>query len=265
MNFILGQFYSTNSIIERVDARSKILCTLLYIAAVFLCSSYVEYTICGAFMILTILLSRIPFTMVFKGVKSMLFILIFTAVMNLIFNHNGNVIFDFWVFSFTDVAVNNTIKICLRLIFVVMFSSILTLSTKPVSLTSAIEDLLSPLKVFNVPISELAMIMGIALRFIPTLADEMVKIKKAQEARGAKFDDGSLIKRVKSLIPIVIPLFVSSFRRADELAMAMESRCYSSGIKRTRLNKPKFDGKAVFSLAVFACLVVLIMVLRYAL
>ncbi len=263
MNVILGQFYPTSSTVEKIDARIKILCTILYIAAVFLSDSFISFGICTLFFVFTSIMTKLPFNMILKGMRGMVFILVFTVVMNLLFNQNGNSIIKYGFINITDIAVITTAKICIRLILLILFSSILTLTTKPVALTSAIEDLLSPLKIFKLPVSELAMIMGIALRFIPTLCDEMEKIKKAQEARGASFSDGNIIRRIKSLIPVIIPLFVSAFRRADELAMAMDSRCYNADIKRTRLNNPKICVKDY--IALFGCiiLIMLIVILEY--
>ncbi|MGN1319456.1 MAG: energy-coupling factor transporter transmembrane component T family protein [Lachnospirales bacterium] len=262
MNVILGQFIPTGSFIEKLNAIAKILAVVFYIVSVFLCDSFLCYGICGLFLIFVIFLSHLPLKFIVKGLKPLLFILIFTAFMNLFFSREGKELFSFWIFKITDYSLITTFKISARLIFTIMFSSMLTLTTKPLELTCAIEDLLSPLKFFKVPVSEIAMIMSIALRFIPTLYDELEKIKMAQKSRGATFDEGNLYNRIKALTPVIIPLFVSAFRRADELAMAMEARCYNSKNKRTRLKKAKFGLTDFISLLVSLILVVTIIVLE---
>lgn len=262
MNIILGQFIPTGSVIESMDARVKIISTLIYIIAVFMCNSFIGFSVCAVFLIAVIMLSRLPVGMILKSLKGMLFILLFTVVMNLLFTHSGSIAISFGIIRVTDEALINTAVIFTRLVLVIMFPSMLTLTTKPMELTIAIEDLLSPLRHFKVPVSELAMMMGIALRFIPTLYDELDKIKKAQLSRGAAFDEGSVYNRIKALTPVIVPLFVSSFRRADEMAMAMEARCYISGVKRSRLNNPKLGIKDYTALIIMLIFIVFIIILE---
>ncbi len=263
MNIILGQFIPTGSVVENINAAFKIICTFIYITAVFMCNGIITFGICTAFMIIVIILSKLTFIRIIKGLKGMVFILVFTAVMNLLFTHEGNVIADILGVGITDIALYNTFRISLRLILVLLFSSIITLTTKPMELTMAIEDLLSPLRHFKIPVSEIAMMMGIALRFIPTMYSEVDKIKKAQLSRGASFDEGNIYKRIKALVPIIIPLFVSSFRRADELAMAMEARCYSNTIKRTRLNNPVYGIKDFIALFIVIIIAVSVAIVEF--
>lgn len=263
MNIILGQFIPTGSLIEKLNGIVKIIAVFIYIAAVFICRDFIGFLICTIFLLVVVKLSALPIKLLIKGIKPIIFILLFTIVMNLFFTKDGNVIFSCGFISITDNAVYTTLKISARLILVVMFSSMLTLTTKPMELTMSIEDLLSPLKKIKVPVAEIALMMSIALRFIPTLYEELDRIKKAQQARGAVFDEGNLYKRIKSLIPVIIPLFVSSFKRADELAMAMESRCYSSKAKRTRFHDYKLTAADYISVIFTAIFALIIFVLEY--
>lgn len=263
MNIILGQFIPTGSIIEYLDARIKLICTFLYIASVFMCDSVLCFGLCALFLCVVIAISKLSFFRILKGIKGMAFILLFTVVMNLLFYHEGESILKFGIINITDESVINSLVIASRLILVVLFPSILTLTTKPLELTIAIEDLLSPLKRFKVPVTDLAMMMSIALRFIPTLYDEMDKIKKAQISRGADFDTGSIFKRIKSLAPVIVPLFVSSFRRADELAYAMEARCYDGSVARTRLNNPKLYTRDYISITIMVIFVIGIIIMEH--
>ncbi len=263
MNIILGQFYPTGSFLEKIDARAKIISTIIYIISVFLCDSFISYGLCIAALVFAATASKLPFGMLISGMKGMLVILLFTAVINLFFTDEGNVILSFWIIKITDESILRTIKLCLRLVLLVMSSSILTLTTKPVQLTVALESIMKPFGRIGLPYHEIAMMMSIALRFIPTLMEELVKIKKAQQARGASFDEGGFYARIKAFVPIIIPLFVSSFRRADELAMAMEARCYRGGINRTRLNNPKFGIKDYCIIIILFLFTFLIAVLEY--
>ncbi len=235
--FTFGQFYEGNSCVHKMDARFKIVISIAYIVAVFLVDGFFGFTFTTAFLLMAILLGKIPFKVVVKTVKPILFLVAFTAILNLFFYQNGEIIFSWWIIKIRDKAVEFAIYMAVRLVLLVMGSSILTLTTQPVELTDGIESLLSPLKVIKFPVHELALIMSIALRYIPTLMDESDRIIRAQKARGADFESGNIIKKAKALIPILIPLLLASFRRAEELADAMDSRCYSGGKNRTKYKK----------------------------
>lgn len=239
-NITLGQYYPTSSIIHSLDPRIKILLTLAYIVLLFTVKNFSGFAAFALFTFLVILLSKIPVRFVFKGLKPLLFIIVFTAILN-IFMTQGEIVFTipYTPISATREGIRLAVFMVIRLTFLVTGTSILTLTTSPLSLTDGIEQLLSPLKKIGVPAHELAMMMTIAIRFIPTLLEETEKIMKAQTSRGADFETGNVIKRAKALIPLLVPLFISSFRRADELAMAMECRCYHGGNGRTRMKQLK--------------------------
>lgn len=238
----LGQYFPGNSIIHRLDPRTKILCLIVYITLIFCIKGFIGYGIIAAFTALIIILSRIPFRFVIKGVKPILVFVVITALFNL-FLTNGKVLWSWGFLKITQEGLILAAYMVLRLLFLVLATSMLTLTTSPIALTDGIEHLLSPFKKIGVPAHELAMMMTIALRFVPTLLEETEKIIKAQTARGADFESGNLINRAKAMIPILIPLFISAFRRADDLAVAMECRCYRGDAGRTRLNELKM-GKA---------------------
>ncbi|MBE3102091.1 MAG: energy-coupling factor transporter transmembrane protein EcfT [Firmicutes bacterium] len=231
----IGQYYPGESPIHKLDPRTKLVITFLFIVIIFFIRFYTGYLFILSFMLLTILLSKIPIKYVMKGLKPLLFIILLTFFINLFFTPGDNVVFRLWIFVVTLEGLKQGIFMALRLIFLVTGTSLLTLTTSPIALTDGIEMLLNPLKVIKFPAHELAMMMTIALRFIPTLLEETDKIMKAQMARGADFESGNIIQRAKSLVPLLVPLFISAFRRADELAMAMEARCYRGGGNRTRM------------------------------
>lgn len=234
----LGQYFPGNSIIHRLDPRTKILCLIVYITIIFCIKGFVGYGIIAAFTALIIISSRIPFRFVIKGLKPILVFVVITALFNL-FLTNGRVLWSWGFLKITQEGITLAAFMVLRLFFLVLATSMLTLTTSPIALTDGIEHLLSPFKKIGVPAHELAMMMTIALRFIPTLLEETEKIIKAQTARGADFESGNLVSRAKAMIPILIPLFISAFRRADDLAVAMECRCYRGDAGRTRLNELK--------------------------
>lgn len=240
MNLTIGQYYPTDSLIHRLDARTKILATFIYIVAIFLAKGVVGYVLSAAFLIFMISLSKVPFKLMLGGLKSIIAIIIFTVVLNMLFIRTGRELVGFGIIHITTDGVKMAVKLCIRLILLILGSSLLTLVTSPISLTEGIEALLKPFKKVGVPAHEIAMMMSIALRFIPTLVDELDKIKKAQMARGADFDTGGLVAKAKSMIPLLVPLFVSAFRRADELAMAMEARCYRGDVNRTKMKKLEY-------------------------
>lgn len=239
-NITLGQYYPGDSVIHRLDPRIKILLSVAFIVAVFLVQNLLGYAFALLYILLSVRLSTVPFKMLMRGIKPLKFILILTFILNLFFSAGETVLINVWIIRITWEGLSMAVHFSLRLIFLVLGTSLLTLTTSPVALSDGLELLMTPLKVIRFPAHELAMMMTIALRFIPTLMEEADKIRKAQIARGADFESGNLINRAKSMIPILVPLFVSAFRRADELAMAMESRCYHGGEGRTRMHVLRF-------------------------
>ncbi len=231
----MGQYYPVDSPIHRLDPRVKLLLTILLIVIVFMTSTLAGYAVILLAIWGIARLARIPFRMILRGLRPLRLIILFTFLLNVFFTPGETVLLEFWVIRITSEALRQAVFYSLRLAFLVMGTSLLTLTTSPVSLSDAMEILLGPLKKIHFPAHELAMMMTIALRFIPTLLEETDKIKKAQMARGADFESGNLLKRAKAMVPLLVPLFVSAFRRAGDLAMAMESRCYHGGEGRTRL------------------------------
>lgn len=230
----LGQYYQTDSVIHRLDPRVKLVTTICYIISLFIVDNLAGYAIAGLFLILVIKLSKVPFRFMIRGMKAILFLLLIAVVFNL-FLTPGEVIFSYWKLKITKEGIRLALFMAIRLCFLIMGSSVMTLTTTPNNLTDGMEKLLKPLKLFKVPVHEIAMMMSIALRFIPILLEETDKIMKAQIARGADFESGNLIKKAKSLVPLLVPLFISAFRRANDLAMAMEARCYRGGDNRTKM------------------------------
>lgn len=254
----LGQYYPEQSVIHRLDARTKILGALLYIIEVFLVNSFAGFGLVILALGILIGISRVPVRFIFKGLKAVVFIILLTFVLNL-FMFDGTVL---WHWKFLTVTYEGLYRSCfmaLRLILLIIGTSMLTLTTKPMELTDGLEKLLKPFNRLGLPSHEIALMMSIALRFIPTLLEETDKIMKAQQARGADFESGNLMQRVKNMIPILIPLFVGSFRIAQDLALAMEARCYHGGVGRTRMKEIVFsrrDGVAGVLLAVFLGIVI---------
>ena len=246
----LGQYFPGNSVIHRMDPRMKLILTILYIVGVFIVANLPGYAIALAFLYIVVRISGIKFSYLAKGVKPLRFIIIFTFILNLFFVQGETPIFTLGFFTLTKEALNNAIYFALRLVFLVMGTSVLTLTTSPVQLTDGLERIMHPLEKIHFPAHELAMMMTIALRFIPTLIEETDKIMAAQKARGADLESGSLMQRAKALIPILIPLFVSAFRRAEELATAMECRCYRGGEGRTRLRQMQSGARDYIALGV---------------
>ncbi|HHY64699.1 MAG TPA: energy-coupling factor transporter transmembrane protein EcfT [Clostridiaceae bacterium] len=238
-NITLGQYIPGNSILHRLDPRTKILWTMILMVVTFLIDSWLEYVMMGSLVLLLIIVSGIPVRQTLKGLKPLLFILAFTAILN-IFLTGGTPLVTIGPVRITYEGVMSAVKLFLRLVMLVITASLMTLTTTPMTMTDGIERLLRPLGKIGVPSHEIAMMMSIALRFIPTLMEETERIMKAQASRGADFDTGSIFSRIKSFIPVLVPLFVSAFKRADELAEAMESRCYHGGKGRTRLRTIHF-------------------------
>ena len=231
----LGQYYPTDSVIHRLDPRVKLLGTLVYIASLFIGKTFFTFIPIAAFLVMVIILSKVPVSFILRGIKPIIPLLIISAAFNLILTPGDSVIVKFWIITINWEGVFMAIFIILRLLFLVAGTSILTLTTTPTRITDGIEKGLRFLTPLKVPVHEIAMMMSIALRFIPILTEEADKIKKAQMARGADFESGNLMKRVKAMIPLLVPLFVSAFRRAGDLAMAMEARCYHGSEGRTKM------------------------------
>lgn len=258
-----GQYYPADSIIHRLDARVKMLLTLLFVIAIFFIKSYFGFMLTAVFLIAVILLAKLPMMSVLKSVKGVMFIILFTAILNLFLIKKGEVLVSWKIFTITKDGVHTTIKMVLRLVLLISGASLLSLTTTPVALADGVESLMSPLKIIKVPVRDIAMIMSIALRFIPTLFEETNKIISAQKARGASFDTGGLFARAKALLPVLIPLFVNSFRRADELAFAMDARCYNATEKRTKMKKAKIGVVDVAALILTCAFFVTILLEKY--
>ena len=237
LDITLGQYYPGNSFIHRLDPRTKILATLLLIVAVFLANSAIGYGVLCAMVLFIIAVSGLPFMLVLKSVKPLLFIIVLTLVLHAVMGQGEHVLYQWKFIKVTEEGLRLGVQMAMRLILLLMISSILTFTTSPIVLTDGIEALLRPFRVIGVPVHELAMMMTIALRFIPTLMEETDRIIKAQTARGADFSGGNLLVKAKNMLPILVPLFISAFRRADDLAIAMEARCYRGGEGRTRMHQ----------------------------
>lgn len=236
----LGQFFPGNSFIHRLDPRTKLLFLVVYIVALFTAVSWISYATILVFLITVITLSKIPLKSVVSGMKPLIFVLIFTGILNVFFTAGQTVWFQFGVIVVTKEGVIRAVFMIGRILMLITGTFLLTYTTSPIALTDGLESLLNPLKKLRLPVHELSMMMCIALRFIPTLIEETDKIMSAQKARGADFESGNLIHRVKALVPILVPLFISAFRRADELATAMECRCYQGGDGRTKMKLLRF-------------------------
>ena len=257
----LGQYFPGDTVVHRLDPRTKLLMVIVYIVALFLAKWVISYAVMLAFLVMAVALSRIRPRALFKGLKPLLFIIIFTAIIN-VFYTKGDVLVQFWIFKITREGLVNAGFLVLRIVMLVTGTFLLTYTTSPIALTDGLESLLSPLKAIHFPVHELALMMSIALRFIPTLIEETDKIMSAQKARGADFESGNLIARAKALVPILVPLFISAFRRADELATAMECRCYRGGSGRTKLKQLRFQLRDILTFALGAAVLAGVIVLR---
>ncbi len=249
----LGQYFPGNTVVHRLDPRTKLIATVLYIVALFCAKDFVGYAVVALTLALAVKLSRVKLKSLVRGLKPVLFIIVFTAVLNLFFTP-GTSIFEWGILSVTREGVFTALSMMARITLLIMGTFLLTYTTSPIALTDGMESLLAPLKKLRVPVHEFAMMMSIALRFIPTLIEETDKIMSAQKARGADFESGNLFARAKALIPLLVPLFVSAFRRADELAMAMECRCYHGGEGRTKLRVLTFAARDGVTIALYALL-----------
>ncbi|SET35067.1 energy-coupling factor transporter transmembrane component T family protein [[Clostridium] polysaccharolyticum] len=256
----IGQYYPEDSFIHRLDPRVKLLGTVLFIISLFTFSSFSGYIVAALFLGTVIKISKVPLGYIIKGLKSLLMIMLFAVVFNVFFSTGERVLYEYGVIHITAEGLRNAAFLSIRLVFLIIGSSLMTFTTTPTQLTDGIEKVLGPLNKIKVPVHEIAMMMSIALRFIPILMEELDKIMKAQTARGADFENGKLIERVKAMVPILIPLFISAFRRANDLAMAMEARCYRGGTGRTKM-KPltykKLDFYGYCCLAVYFMLTIL--------
>jgi len=263
MDITIGQMYPGNSVVHRLDPRFKIVFTMIFVVMLFTASTPITMALNVVFVLFCYILAKIPFKMLWKTLKPVIPIVIFMTVFNLLFYSGETVLLKAWIFKITLEGVKTAVFMIFRITLIILGTSLLTYTTSSIELTDAIESLLSPLKKLRFPVHELAMMMTIALRFIPTLIEETQKIMSAQKARGADFESGNLIQRAKALMPILIPLFISAIKRAGELATAMESRCYHNGIGRTRLKKlesSRRDYVALFVMIALAAAVVLLSV-----
>lgn len=257
-----GQYYPSDSFLHKLDPRTKLIASIVYIVAIFLCTDYYGYVVCFGFLVTLIIVSHIPLKSILKTVKAVLFIVLLTVVINVLFYSEGTLLWGWWVIKITDAGLVFASKMAMRLIFLVIATSLVTLTTTPMNLTDGLENLMTPLKWIKFPVHDVAIIMSIALRFIPSFIEEIDKIMMAQKARGAAFDNGGLIKRAKALLPVLIPLFVSAFRRADELAMALDARCYNATDKRTKMKKLTFSWRDVVAAVLTSIFLTAVILLR---
>jgi len=246
----LGKYYNADSPVHRLDPRTKLIITFAYLISLFIYKSPAVYICAFIFLLSATLVSKVPFKYILKGLKPVWFILIFTSLMNLFFT-GGEPVFSWWRINISREGIERTGLMLSRFMLMIFGSNLMTLTTTPTRLTSALESLMKPLKVIHFPVHEIAMMMSIALRFIPILVDETNKIMKAQLSRGADFESGNIFRKVKSLVPVLVPLFISAFRRAGDLAMAMEARCYHGGEGRTQMNPLRYARRDGAAFAVF--------------
>ncbi len=257
----IGQYYPADSILHRLDPRVKLVGTFLYIISLFIVNHFTAYILVTIFLISIINLSKVPVSFILKGLKPIVLLLVFTVGFNL-FLTKGDPVFTLGFLTITEQGIVTALKMGFRLVFLIIGSSIMTYTTTPNQLTDGLENLLDPLNKIKIPVHEISMMMSIALRFIPILVEETDKIMKAQMARGADFESGNIIQRAKSLIPILVPLFVSAFRRANDLAMAMEARCYRGGKGRTKMKPLKYDNKDKVTYLILISFFVLVIISR---
>ena len=251
----LGQYFPGNSIIHRLDPRTKLIMLVVYIVALFMAKSWVSYALMLVFLVSIIRISTIPVKSIVRGMKPLVLILVFTGILNLFFTQEGTLLVDFWIIKIYSGGISRAAMMVARILMLITCTFLLTYTTSPIALTDGLEALMGPLKKVGVPVHELSMMMCIALRFIPTLIEETDKIMCAQKARGADFENGSLMERAKALIPILVPLFISAFRRADELATAMECRCYQGGEGRTKMKLLRYHREDFVS---FGCGIIIV-------
>lgn len=258
----IGQYFPGKSFIHQLDPRIKIILTIAYIVMLFLVKEFIGFAISIVFLLILYLISKIPIKMILRGLKPVLPLILFTSVLNIFFVKGSAVLWQWGIFTISWEGIRLAIFMSIRILALIAGSSLLTYTTSPIALTDGIERLLKPLKYIKFPVHELAMMMTIALRFIPTLLEETDKIMSAQKARGADMESGGIVQRAKALIPILIPLFISAIRRAEELALAMECRCYHGGEGRTRMKQLHLNGRDIISCAVMAVCMTIVILLR---
>lgn len=258
-----GQYYPTESFVHGLDPRAKLTFVLAFIVSVFFVDTFVGYAVVAGFIAITVIFSKVPLISILKSLKGVMFLVLFTAVLNVFFYKTGRVLAHWTIFTITVDGLIFAAKMALRLSLLVMGATLLTLTTTPMGITDGMESLLSPLKLIKVRVHDISIIMSIALRFIPSLIEETDRIMMAQKARGAAFDTGGLIKKAKAMLPILIPLFVSAFRHADELALALDARCYNATDKRTKLKQLKFGWRDLVAALFVILYFVLVLFLKY--
>lgn len=259
----LGQYFPGKSPIHRLDPRTKLILLIVYIVTLFLAKSALTYGLMFVILVAVIKISTISPKAIVRGMKPLVLILVFTAVLNLFFTQEGKVLAEFWIITISTGGIVRAIQMMARILMLISATFLLTYTTSPIALTDGLESLMNPLKKIKVPVHELSMMMCIALRFIPTLIEETDKIMSAQKARGADFETGSLIQRAKALIPILVPLFISAFRRADELATAMECRCYQGGEGRTKMKMLRYHREDLQAFAMGGMMAIVVVTLAF--
>lgn len=259
----LGQYFPGNSVVHRLDPRTKLLMLVVFIVALFVADNWVSYLLVLGFLVTVIAISSIPLKSIVRGMKPLVFILLFTGILNVFFTTGETLLVHFWVVNIYLEGIVRAVFMVMRILMLITGTFLMTYTTSPIALTDGLESLLSPLKKIKLPVHELSMMMCIALRFIPTLIEETDKIMSAQKARGADFESGKLMQRVKALIPILVPLFISAFRRADELATAMECRCYQGGDGRTKMKLLRFKRNDFVTFGVGILLIAAVIVLNW--
>ena len=258
----IGQYYPAKSILHRLDPRVKVVSTLLFLISLFLFRSIPGYIIATAFLVMVVRLSKVPFGYIVKGLKPIIMILMLTVLFQLFLTRGGDTLVHWWIFTITEGGLRTAVYMAIRLVYLIIGSSLMTFTTTPNELTDGIEAVLHPLNKIHVPVHEVAMMMSIALRFIPILLEEMDRIMKAQQARGADFESGNLIQRAKGLVPLLVPLFIAAIRRANDLAMAMEARCYHGGQGRTKMKPLHYEKRDRMAYLLMAVYLIAICVLR---
>ncbi|WP_243292414.1 energy-coupling factor transporter transmembrane protein EcfT [Bacillus sp. FJAT-47783] len=261
-SMIIGKYVPGVSVIHKMDPRAKLIFVFSFVIVVFIANNAVTYSILGAYTLLVVLLTRLPVRFLLNGLKPILWIILFTFILHILFTKEGNVIFSIGFFRVYDEGIQQGVYITLRFIYLILVTTILTLTTTPIEITDGLETLLAPFKKLKLPVHELALMMSISLRFIPTLMEETEKIMKAQMARGTDFSTGTIKKRIEAIIPLLVPLFISAFKRAEELATAMEARGYKGSEGRTKLRQLQWNLKDTFILLTFLIIVVILLLLR---
>ena len=261
-NITIGQYLPGTSPVHRLDPRTKILLTVALMVCIFVCAGFAGFAAIAAFILICVAVAGLKLRFVLRGLKPIAVIVAFTFLLNLFLQSGGTVLWQWWIIKITSTGLRSALFMAIRLIMLVMGTQLLTLTTSPIALTDGLESLFKPLSRIGFPAHELAMMMSIALRFIPTLIEETNKITQAQKARGADFESGNLIKRAKAMLPLLVPLFVSAFRRADELAMAMEARCYRGGSGRTKMKPLHFARRDLYAFFAYAALLAVVILLN---